>query len=330
MRGVGAVVAVIAIAATAGAQERPAVVIGGPDSKASELIDPRAFVFTGKHIVVLEKSAPFLRLLSTNGSLIQTLGRGGAGPGEFGLGLSVAYDSAARQLLVFDGSNSRVTYFNLQDTLALHGTRRTSVIPNAGCVVDGIAWIVSYGPKLLQELLISGGQTRIGRSYGEARSLHPLASHAMVKSRVAQGSIVCDSRAKTAYVLSRTLGEVQSVALTTGSQQSFKLAGFIPAALTPLENGLRLSPPPDGIYDEIVGGFVTPTGIEAVIGHVTREFRDPGEYAYFQRVAITPNGTQRLIGRSRWRPVGSAPDGVYCYTIDPAPTLARFASGRCP
>ena len=58
-----------------GAQTRPTLTIGGEEDAGVELGAPLAIVEVRDRLVILESRAPFLRVLTADGKLLQTLGR---------------------------------------------------------------------------------------------------------------------------------------------------------------------------------------------------------------------------------------------------------------
>jgi len=323
----------IAIAVPRGswAQEKPALIIGGADDRGFELAGPQAVIVTANRIVIIEEGAPFFRVLSATGALIQSFGRKGAGPGEIS-NATFWYDSAHREIVAFDRGNSRVSYYALGDTIHFARSHPSSVLAFGGCVIDGTPWVLSGRGSLIAELKLDADRFVAARKMGEERWLNPdFAQPALRRFGISAGvSLQCDERTRTAVVFSALFGEAHVLSLTTGKDQLIKLLDFIPSHIEGNANGYSYEYPASGIFDEFTGTMATSAGVEALVAHYTARTRERDAPDSYRRVVILPDATQWVVGRSTWKPMAVARDGVYCYSSDPAPTIAKFSSGRCP
>jgi hypothetical protein len=126
------------------------------------------------------------------------------------------------------------------------------------------------------------------------------------------------------------LGEVHVLSLRSGTGKLQKVLGYITMKVSADALRVEWEFPDDGIYDTLAGALVTLDGVEAVVArHIPDRARKNSTLTY-RRILMLPDGTQRIVATSRWQPMLLAADGAYCYSADPAPTLARYASGRCP
>src|SRR5690349_7113726 len=79
------------------AQESPTLLIGGMSDRGVQLANPTALVATRDRLIILDAAPPFLKVLSSDGKLVQTFGAAGAGPREFsGRALGLTTDEDGR------------------------------------------------------------------------------------------------------------------------------------------------------------------------------------------------------------------------------------------
>lgn len=118
--------ALLFLASTATSQE-PRILIGGEEDRGAILGRVVQVIALPQGLAILERSAPHLRYFDAQGRLRQTLGRSGAGPGEFRAPFSLSFDHTTGQLSVVDPQNARVTLYAVGDTLALRTTHQVDV-----------------------------------------------------------------------------------------------------------------------------------------------------------------------------------------------------------
>ncbi len=311
------------------AQDAPTLVIGGDNAKGVELVNPIAVIAVGPRVVILERTSPHLRVLSSSGQLIQTLGRAGEGPGEFQRPITLLYDSTTSRVLVVD--RLRVTYYALRDTLTFVATRRLAILPSAACMVGGRLWIVRREDRgLLHEVSLTGDELTVARSVGPI-PVSEAANLSEIRGIMAAGPVVCDPARRTAHVISRVFGEVRVFSLASSQSQLYTLPGFVPAEIKMGgEKGIQLGAPPSGEYDEVIGALLTAQAPLVIVGRKTRAETRPDEYASFRVFHLGSMSAAAPINTGLSRPIGASGSGVLCYSQDPVPTILRFAGGKCP
>ena len=309
------------------AQQQPIVTAGG-ERGSLELGSILDVVALSSRLLILDKTAPHLRLLDERGELRQTLGRRGSGPGEFLVPSAVSFDSVTNSVLVVDRANARITEYDVGDTLSLSRTLPTSVVNLFDvCVVQGRFFGISgSNTTLLDELAIEDGRLVAKRGLGKPRSAHPLAAHPMVASRSARGPLHCD-RSGIVWVASETLGDIHRVNVDTGDQQTVAVKDFHPLHIQPAAGGGLTYSAPDGWYESISSLVASAAGIRVVIGRRNRD----GSIRDFQFLDVTADlDVQRPRIASRWSEMTRSARGTVCVANDPVPTVSIFAGGQCP
>ena len=118
--------------------------IGGQDEGPTSFADVRGFAVDGSgHIYILEAQAQQVRVFDSLGALVHTIGRKGAGPGEFEMANGL-YLGPRDQLWVYDPGNARVSVFDtsgvLRSTYPLnitgYGYTWDGVVDTAGRLYD--------------------------------------------------------------------------------------------------------------------------------------------------------------------------------------------------
>lgn len=323
-----AVACLMSVPAAAQTPPKPAVVIGGAESRATELGAFRSVTILPSLLVVTEGDAPFVKVFNHQGKLVQSFGRAGAGPGEFRSPGAVAYDSVNRVLWIADGRLGRISQYTVTDTLRLAGDRPSSVNVHNLCAMNGRLYASSpLDGHLVHELALENGRFVSHHSYGALESRHPQAATTMVKSLIATGPMYCDAAHDVIYHASSDLGEIHRVDLTTGSQTTTLVRGFVGLSIVPTgENGVSFDGPARGWADQIAALVPSLQGIGIVLTpNGEAKNHPPVEVSTF-----SATGVQSVRIPFLWRPVGRARGMVVCTTTDPAPTIAYFALTRCP
>ncbi len=306
-------------------------IIGGEDSRGAELGTIRNVLVLPKHIVVLERDAPFLRVFDFDGTQIQTIGRKGAGPGEFNGPSGIAWDSVGQRLLVVDASNARVTSYPVADSL---GAPTLLTLEEIGvrklCSVGGKLYGLNrHTEHLVQELTIHDGRVAGVRSFGIRRTAHPLGKHRFVSTRVNDGPFLCDEATGTMFIGSAMLGELQVIDIGTQAQQSLPIPEFSGIELSIEDGGstLRQSVPEEGmeVLENIVDG---PDGILVVLGAWRRQPGARPAPVGYETIPFT-DGELGIRALHRAKPVGYTPRGIVCTAANPYPTITIVQGNRC-
>jgi hypothetical protein len=260
----------VAIASSRGsAQARPAVVIGGEQNLGAELGIIRDVAVLPRLLVILDRSTPHLKVFDHSGRLRQTLGRSGSGPGEFRAPFALTYDSAAHSVYVVDPANARVSQYLASDTLQLARTLATDVVNLVDlCVLRRrLFGLARGGAQLIYEFSIVDGRLVTRRSFGAARTSHPLGRHPHLRTYAADGRVLCDNAAGIIYLASRLLGELHVLNPETQTQQTIGIHDFRPIRFEAREGGaLTLGMPEAGFYEGLLGLAPTTNGVSVIVG----------------------------------------------------------------
>jgi hypothetical protein len=329
---VGCVVSVVVAYATgmsAGAQAKPIWIVGGENNIETELTEFRGVLVTSRNVVVLEHDAPFVKVISLKGKLVQTLGRPGAGPGEFRAAYYMWYDSLNTRLVVTDAAAMRITEYPVGDTLE---KPKTTLYDYPWlydvCRMNGRTFGLLRNETIAAELTISGGRLTTLAKFGDQRTNHPLGAHPMVKTRASDGPMFCDAATGRLIIGSAILGEIHVLSTVTHAHKMAAVPAFQMMRITTEGRSMSMfSAPSWEILRDIVrfGDQI----IAVVETHVDDKTQLPtgGAYRYF---TIDATGALQGGTRHRWRPVALKSGGAICATAYPAPAVAMFAGVACP
>jgi hypothetical protein len=319
------------LAIPASAQSRPVWVIGGENAVGSELGEYRKVAVLPRHIIVLERDAPFLKVFSHQGKLLQTLGRAGSGPSEYRSPFDIAYDSAQRRLLVVDPANRRVTSYPVGDTIGpprLLGLENVSV--RGTCMLRGKLYGIVRSAKIITEMSEQGDQFLTASDFGEPRTNHPLGGHPLVGTRASDGPLFCDNASNRLIAASRLLGEIHIIDGTSRTQQTTLIPSFRRIDITVDNTTLTMSIPPaghDALIDIVHFGDTLYGVLELVKRGEGRTMAPPS----YRTVVIDRNGPSRTLSTSKaWRPIALLGARALCSSGEPVPTIALFDAARCP
>lgn len=321
----------VGLVADAVAQRVPRWIIGGEEDVGTQLGPYVDVVATPHLIVVLERDAPFLKVFSHDGKLLQRLGRGGAGPGEFGGPSGISYDTEGKRILVVDVANGRVLAYPVADTLlrpVLYRLERAGLrsICTSGSRIFGV---VRNAPTIIRELQVRGDRLVQVAEFGEPRTAHKLGMHPLVRTRASDGPSLCRSDGRTLTVASRLLGETHTFDLSSHLQRTAPVPQFQPVGITVEADAMTISMPPGEsqyLVDLVEWGRDVLIVAERQLRPATGQ-AEPSGY----RVSVLAGSTPGPLGAVRdWRPVALISTGALCARNDPAPTLGLFAGRECP
>lgn len=328
--GIALIAALCRASSECRAQASPTWVVGGDDGSETEL-GARVRVFRlPNHLLVVERDAPFLKLVTAEGRVRQQIGRLGGGPGEFRQPSSVYYDSTRREVLVVDGAAVRVSVFALGDSLRFV---RSLAAPEPSlegiCMLRGrLFGLVRNSATMLREFAVEGDRLVVKRAFAEPKSLHPLSTVPALRNE-ASGSLHCDARQGELVVVSRTLGEVHRIDPEGRRHEVSALPGFAVMTMVVNGGGFAAELRQGDTYD-VVSNLVSLNenlGIVVARGRMTPQGRRVVGYLTYQLVARSPTAVPPL---EAWGQVGAFGAQVVCLQEEPIPTLAMFAARRCP
>lgn len=320
----------LAAARTSDAQASPLWAIGGDAAIGTEL-GARARVFRlPDHLLVVERDAPFLKLVTADGRVRQQIGRLGGGPGEFRQPTAAYFDSARREVLVVDGAAVRVSVFAVGDSLR-YLRSLTSPEPSLEgiCRLRGrLFGLVRNAPTMLREFRIDSDRLIVLRSFAEPKTLHPLASVPALRNE-ASGSLHCDERQGELVVISRTLGEVHRIDPEGRRHTVHPLPGFAVMSMVASGGAFAAEIRQGDIFDVVANVVPRADGLGVVVarGMQTPQGRRIIGYLTYSLAARPPANAPPV---EAWGQVAVVRGGVVCVQEEPIPTLAMFAADRCP
>ncbi|MFQ5742675.1 MAG: 6-bladed beta-propeller [Acidobacteriota bacterium] len=241
------------------------------------------------HIYVLDSAFEEIRVFSTDGRFIQSVGGPGQGPGEFVKPMALAVDRGRNLLYVGDLSR-RLHLFSLtgkddrrsieydrsirlemtpedicltEDELVLHGMR----LANPERAGDP----ANVGARILHVANLSG---EVRASFGSVYE----SPNSIVNYQVYEGWVACDSNRKLVFLAPKSLlAEIRAYELDGRSRWITAIRDFIPIHLEDLPNGSRMRLPAGG-WNRI--GALTPV---------------TDDYLLVQESLVVSNQGQRVV-----------------------------------
>lgn len=247
--------------------------LGVEDGEPSQIFGDITGVITLRdgNILLLDGKAGVLSLFSPEGTLIDAAGRIGDGPGEFRNPklVGVRHDS----ILVLDAMLRRISVFATASRgLSFVRTFGVSGWSADACLMGERLFLLAYSEGIiLHEYSLDG---TLLRSFGGPLGL----DLPITRGGTIRGRLVCDVNRPMLYALSRQFGTVAAYSVSDGTHRwSVVPAGFVPAEMTPYDNGngMRFGPGKGGITDNLVSGIVVTPNV--ILFQASRtQYRDSG------------------------------------------------------
>jgi hypothetical protein len=276
------------------------VIIGGIDDAGVALDRPVQALLVGRGIVVIaeEKSAPFLKVLSSNGVVRQRLGKFGEGPGEFRYVSALAYDSVARRLAVFDPMLRRVSFFAVDDGLTFLSSAIVPLHVTAACYLRGALWVHGDARNAGVVHRLTGDRNlTVAQSAGMMATGHPLDGAGLFRHFAVSGPLACDESTGSIFAATTFLGIVQIVDATTGTSRLARLADFAPLHYAAYGAGIAVSQP-DKKNDAIIAIAVDRGRARVISGRADQAHDGQGDFAWVREYAL-PGGSADPVVRRR-------------------------------
>lgn len=309
------------------AQPAPLWRIGGVDDIGTQLGNYLYVVTTPKHVVILERDAPHLKVFDDEGRLRQTLGRKGAGPTEFIVPTGMSYDAVGRRLFVADPTNGRLSVFPVGDTLgppALYALASPNM--RGVCAAGGRLFaIMRNRPELVAEVVLRDHRVHIMSTLGVARTAHKDGDHPLVRTRATDGPLHCTSDGARVLVASKVFGEVHVVTLANRGQQTFAIPAFRGIGVSVDGDAMVMSSPPEYLALEHIVEWGSAPMLVA-----TRMIEHGKEAAGYQLSRLSTTGPSPIGALIAWRPIAKGARGAICARNEPVPEIALFAGAQCP
>jgi len=306
------------------------VEFGGEADLGVALEQPRDMRFTRSGVVVVENSAPYVRLLSRSGRLLHAGVKAGSGPGEVRHISAVAISSSRDALLIFDPALRRVNRFRVADSVSLVNAHSVPLHVEAACLLGDNLWVAGvHGEQaVVHRLVLREGKYVVGQSLGSFQIGHPLQDNRLFRMQVVSSRVLCSETRNQIALGSRHLGVIQRINVATGAVSMLKVPGFMPLQFSLEGPSLVLQHGPEGVADEIVSLFERPDGYRVMVGRTDKTHRGDGDFLSVREVfvpfnATAPNKVRMLKELELDR------DGlrVLCYSAAPFPMGAVVGNG---
>lgn len=320
--------ALSALSALPALAQSPLVVIGGEAAPAGQEIGQLGpMLVTDRHVLIFDKADKLLRVYDLNGAPIQTVGRAGAGPGEYRFVYAMARDSTGHVLLL-DPAAGRITTYLEGDTLGLLRTRSIELSGYGLCTADDMLFVSgSRESGMVHQFKIGAGTASSLRSFGEPQLRGTLGQNQMIHERLGNSPIACVPGQPIVMLGSRDLGVIQIMHSDMQDERIVELPGFEQMTITPGDGSLTFGIPASGHYDMLVAMQPARGGVIATVHRVAGRTDDSIQY---RRYLITPAGAVRVLGTSAWQQIGAEGGKVYCAGDHPFPEVAVFQGVACP
>lgn len=303
---------------------------GGEADLGVALEQPRDMLFTRSGVVVVESSAPFVRLLSMSGRLLHSGVRAGSGPGEVRHISAVAMSPSRDALLIFDPALRRVNRFRVTDSIGLVDARSVPLHVDAACLLGDNLWVAGvHGEQaVVHRLVLREGKYVVGQSLGSFQIGHPLQDNRLFRSQIVSSRIACSETRNQIALGSRHLGVIQRINVATGAVSMLKVPGFEPLQFTLEGSSVVLQYGPQGVADEIVSLFEQPDGFRVVVGRTDKTHRGDGDFLSVREILVPFNvaasSKVRLLAEAELDRDGTR---VLCYSAVPFPQGAVVVRG---
>ncbi len=270
-------------------------------------------------------------MFDLDGRLRQTTGRNGAGPGEFRLIYTAAYDARRKRLLAFDTPLGRVTQLALSDTLSFVASQALSLQVESACFLGSRLFASAITPAgIIHELVGDGPELRVGRGMGAPSAPHPLASNRLYQNYLVAGHLFCDASTNSLTLATSLTGFVHVLAAEDGAQRTLALEQYNSISFSAVGNSLQLANPVNGFYDEVIGIRLLQDTRVLTVGRTDATHTGGGDYASYREVVIDRTNRQRVTPPGAWRLVEVVTDRAVCYRTEPEPEIVIVRGVRCP
>lgn len=271
------------------------------------------------HIFVSDSRRSRIGMFSSNGKLIQFIGRRGRGPAEFidPRALSVRGET----LSVFDGITQRITQYRIgKKGVTLSGSTPVPFVAEDFCELGTrLVFLANKGGRIIQVLDPDGREVA---SFGS--TIGP--DVPITRGGITRGKVACIQAANLIIVLPNLSGEVFAYRDNGRVAWHTEIPGFQPINLQLYDKGkgARLTMPPDGVAHE--GWSVCQVGTDAILVQVLRVKYARGtkriESRRVESLIIDAN-TGRIRGRQGDLQTAKATAGSHLYWAreDPFPQL---------
>lgn len=193
----------------------------------------------GRYVVADEQQS---RLFLVNPAVgpLDTLGRRGEGPGEFGYIGSVDALEGGRRVVVADRSNFRLSFLGVAaDSLVYEGSTRLPLDPKDLCTFGDLIYVLgAHRGRMIHHVSASG---EIRRSFGSY--FH---SDSVIGASVDLGKLVCDEEYRRIYVSNAEIPQVRAYTDTGKFLWETELPDFQHTVLTRSERGGVTHSAPEG------------------------------------------------------------------------------------
>lgn len=262
------------------------------------------------NIYVLDAYERQVRVFDSTGGHRQTVGRRGAGPGEFRVPRALAVSRGF--LHVLDQANVRVTRYAIADSLRYVDDRRTPFPGYDLCVSSNRFFVLGYFEQLFVHELQLRDLENI-HSFAE-----PLFEHPMLRRRTYRN---IDCIADRVLTFAGEWGRIAEYLLSGRKLRELIVSDFQEIKIDLLQNGgLRFSVPDRGWYHWTLGAFPKADTVVVQVGQVAGDFRgDPDHTPDITWIGFAPGGTEVWRRTAPFRVVTYDSGRLYGVSTDPYP-----------
>lgn len=331
-RSIGALLFMLLGSIPLRAQSEPILRLGGERDAAGDLfsritdvaLDPR------DRVLILDDADNRIVVVGLDGRLRQTLGRRGAGPGEFAAPTAIVV-TASGQLAVADAANSRLT---LYDASAADSVRfiRTASMPvrayDACAIGERIFMLADDGRHVIHEFALGASGVRRVRSFGMLRTGDSKQDDPRFRVMLTQGHLACAPGGEIVAFVAEQIGQVWTFSDDGRELAHITLAPFTGIGIDLTENGVRyVWPESDAIAQakslEILGAQSLRVGLVRLKRGKGESVTDRYEFRTLDlsgKVVATQMGSGRFVARSK--------SLTACVTDDVVPELRVYRTER--
>lgn len=204
-------------------------------------------VSTPLGIVIIDSRLNSVRMFDAHGRFLETIGRAGAGPGEFVHPIAATVDGF--NLFILDDGTERISVFNIRGRRATY--IRAITLPFSAfdvCTIDGkLAVLGFYKGRTIH--LFDSQKGLVTRSFGPTWG----PNHPLLNRTLAQGFLACSTNPKLVVAVSALIPDVRAFRPDGSLAWEQHIQGFVPVALTPAPaNGVTYSEPPEGFNHAVL------------------------------------------------------------------------------
>lgn len=236
--------------------QQTSIVIGQSGAAGRDFIGEITDALMDDHgrVVLLDRQTQELKVYAENGRRVQTLGRSGAGPGEFASPRTM-WRTPNGDIEVLDTELLRVSRFAVgRDSIRFVGSRQLPISAFDACYSgDGLAAMGYHDGRILHLLAAEPALFRVRSSYVEAKAPAPLPpAHPLFAAQTGYGYVACDQASSLVAFGSVQFGELRILKPGDPAVSSFDVPRFARIQFEVRGAEVTQRPAADGSYDRLL------------------------------------------------------------------------------